>query len=323
MPPSKRTEYAWRGYGSTRPHPQGQMQFPGTAAEPDFRELGGHELLTPKQHEIGERALGASVQQVEDRMGAHLDAAFAKAGERHTGSGPVHAEGQDWYDSRSGPEAKSIAAMANKHGVAYHHAAAVKATTARNISPKQENVVADQVLTQAAQGREPSDMKGSTYDKVVRSAGMHTIDPGMEPLKVPSRFPRSVREASAPGGITPAMGHSYKIPGYYQSYVYPHDERTRPAIDRHMLRAANPALSNDEVAGLQRKGGAKPTLNTNLGMAGGSPAPAHRVADEGLRRAASARGLTPAEAQTSIWHQVNPQGKDTPAPVNENQFKLF
>lgn len=321
MPPSKRTEYAWRGYGSIRPHPQGQMQLEGVDPHPDFRELGGHELLTPKQREIGERALGANVDQVEQRMGAHLDAAFAKAGERHTGEGLVHAEGQDWYDSRSGEEAQSIAALAQKHGVPYHHAAAVKATTARNISPKQENVVADQVLTQAAEGRSPTEMKGATYDKVVRSAGMHTVDPGMEPLKVPSRNRRSVREDASK--ITPAMGHSYKIPGYYQSYVHPHDERTRPAIDRHMLRVANPELSHEEVAGIQRKGGSKPTSNTNLGLAGGSPAPAHRVASEGLRRAAAARGLTPAEAQTSIWHVVNPQGKDNPAPVNPNQFKLF
>ena len=321
MPPSKRTEYAWRGYGSNRPHPQGQTQFAGLES-PQFHELGGHEMLTDKQRDAGEKALGSSVDEVTERMGAHLDRAFGKAAEHHTGEGPIHAEGQDGYDPRSpDSEAGEVARIAKQHGVSYQHAAAVKATTARNISPKQENVVTHQVLSQAAQGVDPSDMKGATYDKVVRSAGMHTLDPGMEPLKVPSRHARSVRED--PSTISPAMGNSYKIPAYYQSYVHPHDERTRPAVDRHMFRVANPDLTNDEVSELQRKGGSKPTKNTFTGLAGASPAPAHRVVHEGIRRAAEARGLSPAEAQASIWHVVNPQGKDNPAPVNPNQFKLF
>lgn len=358
MPPSKRTEYAWRGYGSIRPHPQGQMQFEGVDPHPDFKELGGHELLTPKQRAIGEKALGATVDQVADRMGAHLDRAFAQAPQqsaqsseplgtktpslsevranRAAGAAPrtsvpplpdrqsglTHASGQDWYDPRSSTsEAGEVARIAKQHDVPYHHAAAVKATTARNISPKQENVVTHQVLHQAAQGKMPEEMKGATYDKVVRSAGMHTVEPDAEPLKTPSRYARSHRED--PATISPAMGNSYKIPRYYQSYVYPHDERTGPAVDRHMFRAANPDLTNDEVSELQRKGGSKPTKNTFTGLAGASPAPAHRVVHEGIQQAAQARGLTNPEAQTSIWHMVNPQGKDHPAPVNPNQFKMF
>ena len=318
---TKRTEYAWRGYGSIRPHPQGQTQFAGLES-PQFHDLGGHDMLTDKQKATGEKALGASVDEVTERMGAHLDRAFGKAAEHHTGEGPIHAAGQDWYDPRSpNSEAGEVARIAQKHGVSYQHAAAVKATTARNISPKQENVVTNQVLHQASQGKMPEEMKGATYDKVVRSAGMHTVEPDAEPLKTPSRYARSHRED--PKSISPAMGNSYKIPGYYQSYVHPHDERTRPAVDRHMFRAANPSLSNDEVSELQRKGGSKPTANTYTGLAGASPAPAHRVVHEGIRRAAEARGLSPAEAQTSIWHVVNPQGKDNPAPVNPNQFKMF
>ena len=349
----KRQEYAWRGWGSNRPHPQGQGQLAGIDPHPEFQDLGnGSEHLTSRQFDKGEETLGVNQDEVARRMGAHLDNAFHAATERrhqenvageeaHRRSGAagefqpdnslIHAEGQDWYDSASpGSHAHGVAQIAKKHDVPYHTVAAIKANTAQNIAPFQENKVTEQILDQTKAGVPPREMEGSTYGDVVKRAAMHAQPPDdVSPFERKSRYPRSIEETEDSSSIPYAMGHGYKKPGYYQSYVNPHDERTRPAMDRHMFRAGS-NMTNDQIAKTQMST-SPPTKNTVTGLAGAAPAPAHRVLDTGMTKAATERGLAPPEAQTTIWHQVNRNtdrgmeggGKDTPDLVNPGQFKLF
>lgn len=324
MPPSKRTEYAWRGWQSTRPHPQGQGQLPGVDPHPDFQELGGAERLNPKQKAAGEKVTGLSQGGITRRMGQHLDDAFANAEREHLRSGgtpyaqggpPVHMQGQQWYDSSAtGSHAHGVAQIAKEHDMPYHTVAGIKANTAQNINPTQENRVTRQILEQDKRGVEPKDMTGSTYRDVVVRAGAHTQNPAADPLETKARNARSHSEEES--DIPFALGHGYKKPGYYQSYVHPHDERTRPAIDRHMFRAGT-NMSEEDIK-KQQMGSGKGTLNTDVGLAGGSASPAHRLVDQGVRNAAKARGLGPVEAQTGIWHVVNPQQEEHPSrPVDE------
>ena len=351
----KRQEYAWRGYGSNTPHPQGQGQFPGVDPHPEFQDLGnGSEHLTSRQFDAGENTLGVNQEEVSRRMGAHLDNAFAAAAERrhheniageeaHRRSGAagefqpdtslIHAEGQDWYDSSvPGSHAHGVAQIAKKHDQPYHTVAAIKANTAQNIAPFQENKVTEQILDQTKAGVPPREMEGSTYGDVIKRAAMHAQPGDVSPFERKSRHPRSVMESEDPSSIPYAMGHGYKKPGYYQSYVNPHDARTRPAMDRHMFRAGS-NMTNEQIAKTQMST-SPPTKNTKTGLAGAAPAPAHRILDTGMTNAAKARGLNPVESQTTIWHQVNRNtnrgdgegaggGKSNSDVVNPGQFRLF
>lgn len=327
--PGKRWEYYHRGWLSTRPHPQGQQQLPGIDPHPEFQELGGAERLTPRQKAAGEKVAGVSQGGITRRLGEHLDTAFATAEDRHLRSGgtpyaqggpPTAMEGQQWYDSSvAGSHAHGVAQMAKEFNQPYHMVAGIKANTAQNINPEQENRVTRQILEQDKAGVEPRHMVGSTYGDVVVRAGAHTQNPEADPLTTKARNARSVRED--PDEIPFALGHGYKKPGYYQSYPYPHDERTRPAVDRHMFRAGT-NMSEEDIK-RQQMGSGKGTKNTDIGVAGGSASPAHRLVDQGIRNAAKTRGLGPVEAQTGIWHVVNPQDQPHHDIVNPAQMRLF
>lgn len=298
---SIRADYQRLGYGSVRPHPEGQGEmFPETDTRPSFKELSGYEDLTAKQRKSGERALKTTVQRMTNQFGAHLDAAFGKAAQNHDpeNTGPIHAEGQDWYSGGSNSERGVLGHLSRHHGVPFHTVVGIKADVAQNITPFQETRVTHQILEQHNKGVPPKDMRGSTYTGVIRRAAERHLG-GADPQESMS-------------------DSSFKKAGYAQSYLYPHEDQTRTTVDRWMFRAGAPHLSDDEISGIQRS-------SAGATKSQGAVAPAHRLVHEAIRRAAESRGLSPAEAQTVIWHHVKGQSEDKWARhmLQKNQMNLL
>lgn len=324
------------GYGRLGPgrvHPGQTEMFPDTNQEgtpPPFRPLPGIEGLTEKQRKAGEKQLGTTLESAKARAHAFLDAAFEREYKRREAdnedsTGRVFGNGQNWYAGGEGSERSEIQRLANEHQVPFHTVAAVKATVAQNISPHQENTVADQILSQTRAGVKPDNMKTSTYGEVSRRAAQHLVHSTEDPLRVTSH-PEDMGHDPSPMAMA---GH--KIPSYYQSYVYPHHPRTRPAIDRHMFRALAPRISNDKVVQIQGNIGKSRGVDLPDDLrqahveAGGIVGPAHRVLAHAVSLAAAERGLSPPEAQTLIWHEKKAQDDERMQrrKLQKSQFRLF
>jgi len=267
------------------------------AAEYDIRLArldphGNHPGLTPRQRATAEATYGVSVKDAKKHYGRILDQAYADADpgpqshavtlagevEVPKASPPsaaatkerrargVHAEGEDWYEK----ERIKHHNLSQKLGIPRNRISAARAAVAQNISESKELPSVEHVANQLKRGVPAGQVKGFGYHTNARKAAQ-------------------ILEGTATNKDLP--GH--KPPAFDQMFETHGEKWVRPPMDRHMLRAGAPHLSNDEISGIQASLGRTKSQ--------GAVAPVHRILEEGLRQAAEARGMSAAEAQPVVW----------------------
>lgn len=252
---------------------------------------GNNPGLTKRQRETAEQSRGVSVKASAKHYGRILDEAYASAdpgpqshavtlsgdveipktvrpsakATRERAARGVKPEGYDWYSR----ELVKHHNLSQETGYPRSRISAARAAVAQNIAEPTELPSVRHVAKQLSRGVAPEDVKGFGYHTNARMAAR--MLEGTDTAK------------DLPG---------HKPPGFEQSFEHP-SEWGRPAMDRHMLRAGAPHLSSDEISHVQRSGGKTKSQ--------GRVSPVHRILEEGLRTAASARGLTAQQAQPMVW----------------------
>lgn len=280
---------------TSQPH-RGQGVLPGmpTARTPTST-LTRWEDYTPEQQKAVERYLYRQYRitptKAQKALHQHLTSAFA-----NRPPGEHYAEGQLNYQNAPGTEGGVVHEITQQHRVPLQDVARVRASLSSNVPVEAERAKTRVAFDRAAQARTPEDIDITDLrptDPTERvSRGMHThFRAGA----------LSAFEALQGNGATPLSPKAFKHQGYAESFEHPNGDFTRMALDRWNIRGMAPHLQPEQhseiqkVAAYQHPGIAEWFFHQN-------------------EVAAHKHGLTPAETQSIVWHQVrgNPQTQTNP-----------
>lgn len=270
---------------TSQPH-RGQMILPGMPTErTPTSTLTRWEDYTPDQQKAVKRYLyrkyGITQRDAQAAIHEHLTNAFAARA-----PGEHYAEGQLNYQNASGTEGAEVHQIAQRHGVSPAQVAVVRASLSSNVPVSAERAKTHVAFDRAAGAKSPDEIDSmdlSPYAEKERSAR------GMR-----GAFEEGSRAAFQllHEGESPALRpNAFKQQGYAESFAHPHGDFTRMALDRWNIRAMAPRLTPEQHLQIQ-----KVDAYSHPGIA--------EWFFHQNEQAAHKHGLTPAETQSIVWHQV-------------------
>lgn len=287
---------------TSQPH-RGQMILPGMPTErTPTSTLTRWEDYTPEQQKAVKRYLyrryGITQRGTQAAIHEHLTNAFAARP-----PGEHYAEGQLNYQNAPGTEGSEVHQIAQRHGVSPAHVGAIRASLSSNVPVSAERAKTHVVFDRAAQAKSPDE-----------------IDPtDLSPYAEKERSARGMRGAFEEGsraafqllhrGESPTLRpNAFKQQGYAESFAHPNGDFTRMALDRWNIRAMAPHLTPEQQTKIQKV------------EAYNHPGVAEWFFHQ-HEQAAHKHGLTPAEAQSIVWHQVRgrPASETDPRAMQKSQ----